>query len=336
MTLLDHVAEFFQRQGLAARPGVVAVSGGPDSVALAHACVTLWRGQRLGSVVLAHFNHLLRGAESDADETFVQNLPTTWHLPALVVHTHRLDVARLAKETGDNLENAARQARYGWLTEVARQTGSAWVATGHSADDQAETVLHHFVRGSGLQGLAGMPPRRLLESGIDLVRPMLMIRRADVLAYLHEQALSFRSDASNDDLTFTRNRLRREVLPLLERAFNPNLVEVLGRTAAQLRDVQDDLAQRAAALLQTVERPRAGDIIVLARVPLQAASPMLVRELLRLLWQREGWPTGAMGFNDWQRAAALMRGEPGGQDFPDGVQVRAIGQVIQLERRPSS
>ncbi len=333
MTLQDHVAGFFQRQEISARAGVIAVSGGPDSVALAHCCVSLWSEKRLAKVVLAHLNHQLRGADSDADEAFVQGLPAAWDVPTLVVHMHRLDVARLARETGDNLENAARQARYRWLTDVAQQTGAAWIATGHTANDQAETVLHHFLRGSGLTGLAGMPQRRLLAPGIDLVRPLLTVRRAEVLAYLHEHRLTSRIDASNEDLAFTRNRLRREVLPLLERAFNPNLVEVLGRTALQLRDVQDDLTRRAGELLTHAERPRAGNLVVLSRASLQAATPMLVRELLRLIWQREGWPQGDMGFADWGRAAALARGEPRGQDFPGGVQVRAVGNVIQLERR---
>jgi len=333
MNLLDHVGNFFQRQDSARRCGVVAVSGGPDSVALGHSCAMLWRESHLGKVVLAHLNHRLRSADSDADEAFVENLPSTWNLPLLAVHHHRIDVARLARESGDNLENTARRERYRWLNEIARDVGAAWVATGHTADDQAETVLHHFLRGSGLQGLAGMGERRPLAPGIDLVRPLLTVRRSDVSAYLHEQRLAFRIDASNDDLHFTRNRLRREVLPMLERDFNPNLVEVLGRTAIQLREFQDDLSERAGQLLAAVERPRAGNIIVLQRAPLATAAPLLVRELLRLLWQREGWPLGDMGFDDWERAAALARGANVGNDLPGGVKVRAVGKVIQLQRQ---
>lgn len=331
MTLHQCVADFFRGQELAQRAGVVAVSGGPDSMALAHVCLKLRHEQRLGQLVLAHLNHQLRGAESDADEAFVASLPSTWNLPALAVQTRRFDIARLARETGDNLENAARETRYQWLTDVARQTGAAWVATGHSADDQAETVLHQLLRGSGLQGLAGMAPHRSLASGIDLIRPLLMVRRADILAYLREQNLAFRVDSSNDDLTFTRNRLRRDVLPMLERDFNPKLVEVLGRTAVQLREAQDYLTERAGQLLANAERPRAGNIIVLMRAPLETAAPLLVRELLRLVWQREGWPLGDMGFEEWERAAALARGANLGNDLPGGVQVRAAGQVSQFE-----
>src|SRR5262245_23450984 len=191
MNLFDDTAEFFQRHELGNSCGVVAVSGGPDSVALGHLCAALWRENCLGKVVLAHLNHQLRGADSDADEAFVGNLPSTWNLPSLGVHHHRIDVARLARESGDNLESTARRERYRWLTDIARQTGAAWVATGHIADDQAETVLHHLLRGSGLQGLAGMHERRPLAPGIDLVRPFLTIRRGEILAYLREHKLAF-------------------------------------------------------------------------------------------------------------------------------------------------
>lgn len=327
-TLLEHIEDFLRRHDLLGRPGVVAVSGGADSVALGHACATLTK-----HIVLAHLNHQLRGTESDADEAFVQTLPRLWSLPDLACRTHRLDVARLARESGDNLENAARQARYRWLTEIAQQAGAAWVTTGHTADDQAETLVHHLLRGSGAQGLSGMAARRPLAPGIDLVRPLLTMRRAVVLTYLEEHRLTYRHDTSNDDVGFTRNRLRHELLPLLERDYNPKLVEALGRTALQLREIQDELTRQANALLARVELPRAGDMVVLRREPLQAAPPVLVREALRLIWRREGWPLGDMGFDDWDRAAALASGASAGSDFPGGVRMRPAGQVLQIERR---
>jgi tRNA(Ile)-lysidine synthase len=335
MGILDHVADFFHRLELTDRPGVLAVSGGPDSVALAHACIALWQQRRLADVTLAHLNHQLRGADSDADETFVKSLPVTRNLPQLRCHTHRIDIAHVAQQKGDNLENAGREARYHWLTEIAQREGAAWIATGHTADDQAETVLHHLLRGSGLAGLAGMTERRPLAPGIDLVRPLLTIRRAKVMEHLQENHLSYRRDASNEDLTFTRNLIRHKLMPVLERDYNPQLIEVLGRTALQLRGIQDELTKQAHALLADVELPRAGAMIVLKREPLQTAGLVLLRELLRIVWQREGWPQGAMGFVDWDRAAALVSGASAGNDFPSGVRVRATEQVIQLERRDS-
>lgn len=336
MALLDQVIEFFGRHGLEHTPGLIAVSGGPDSVALAHVAATAHWQVRIALTGLAHLNHQLRGNSSDADEEFVRGLPAQWQMPGLTCLAGRVDVARRANETGDNLENAARQARYAWLAEAARRHGASWVATGHTADDQAETVLHHLVRGSGLQGLSGMPERRTLEPGIELVRPLLSVRRHDVHAYLAEHRLDFRRDASNDDARFTRNRLRHDLLPFLETEFNPAVVEVLGRTALQFRHLQTELSRQAAELLTRVELPRAGSMIVLQREPMAAATTFQVRELLRLVWQREGWPQGAMGYDDWQRAALLLQGAGGGQDFPDGVQIRAQAKVVQLERRSGS
>jgi len=333
MGLLDHVADFFRRHELRNVPGVIAVSGGPDSVALAHICVALQRQSHLYRFVVAHLNHQLRGPDSDADEAFVANLPTSWNILWLSVRTQRIDVASFHEKPSNNLEETARQVRYQWLAGIAREYGAGWVATGHSADDQAETVLHHFLRGSGLQGLAGMAERRPLESDVDLVRPLLAIRRAEVMAYLQENHLSYCRDVSNEDLSFTRNLIRHKLMPILECDFNPQLVEVLGRTALQLRDIQDELTQQARALLTNVELPRAGAVIVLKRAPLEAAGPVLVRELLRIVWQRESWPQGEMGFVDWDRAAALVCGTSAGNDFPGGVRVRATEHVIQLERR---
>jgi tRNA(Ile)-lysidine synthase len=159
------------------------------------------------------------------------------------------------------------------------------------------------------------------------------MRRAEVMEYLQQHRLEYRHDTSNDDLAFTRNRLRRDLLPLLERDYNPNLVEVLGRTALQLREIQDELARQAIELVAQVELPRAGTIVVLRRERLQAAPPVLAREALRSIWQREGWPLGDMGFDDWDRAAAIVRGVNAGNDFPGGVQVRVTAQVVQLEQR---
>jgi tRNA(Ile)-lysidine synthase len=331
--LPEQVAQVFERHGLHRQPGVVAVSGGPDSVALARLCWQLVRDQRLPKITLAHLNHQLRGEHSDTDEEFVAGLASSWNAPDMAVLTHKIDVARLAESSGDNLENAARTARYAWLAETAEAVGAAWVAAGHSADDQAETVLHHFLRGSGLSGLAGMPETRALAGSVVLVRPLLSVRRQTLLDYLAAAQISFRHDASNDDVRFLRNRLRRDLLPALIRDYNPALVEVLGRTARQMRDVGEELAQLASALLLQSELPRAGATLVLRRDALQDTSRLMTREVFRLLWRRENWPMAEMNFADWDRLAALAKGATQGGDFPGGVHVRLVGHVLQLSRQ---
>jgi tRNA(Ile)-lysidine synthase len=321
----ERVARFFERHKLVGTSGIVAISGGPDSVALAAAC----RGMGQGGLRLAHLNHLLRGADSDADEAFVRDLASQWLLP---LDVERRDIAATANERGIGIEEAARQVRYDWLTEVARRHSATWIATAHNADDQAETVLHHILRGTGLAGLAGIAERRPLAPGIDVVRPLLNVSRSDIEAYLRSEGIEARIDASNADVRFTRNRLRHELLPQLMRDYNPALVEVLGRLARQASQAQDSIARHAKSLLATIERPAAGEMIILAREPLAALEPHWLREVVRLIWQREDWPAGEMTFDDWDRFVELVRTDETRHDFPGGVRARTTRHVVQLWR----
>ncbi|MBA4063726.1 MAG: tRNA lysidine(34) synthetase TilS [Isosphaera sp.] len=313
-----------------AGPGVVAVSGGADSVALLRAlaaCPT-------GPLTVAHVNHRLRGTESDADEQFVRDLAAGLGLECRVKSA---DVATL----GGNLEAAARAVRYGFFAEVAAEVGAGWVATGHTADDQAETVLHRIVRGTGIGGLSGIRPSRTRErrqgddpsrtfpARTDIVRPLLTVTRADVLAHLAGLGQPFREDASNADPRFTRNRIRHELLPLL-RAFNPDVVTALARLAEHAADAHAIILEKAAEVLAAAERPRVGATVVLDAAAL--GPPPVTRAVLRLVWEREGWPADDMGADAWDRACAVARGEVAGWDFPGGVSARRAGRVVQLAR----
>ncbi len=273
MNVLDRVRETIIEHSLFT-PGdrvVVGVSGGPDSLALLHALNRLQDELQI-SLHVAHLNHELRRAESEADAAFVEQIAREWHLPATI---QARDVHALAQEERLSLEEAARHARYAFLAEVAEQVGAPKVAVAHNADDQVETILMHFLRGAGIAGLRGMPHNcRLqiedfrfsaisdrppspdarpsnsqainqtsdsqsaiynLKSETRLVRPLLDVPRSAVLAYCAEQGLTPRQDASNLDTTYFRNRLRHDVLPYLER-LNPNLRQVLLHTARVLAD----------------------------------------------------------------------------------------------------
>ena len=274
-------------------PGVVAVSGGPDSVALLLALVEVGAGP----LTVGHVNHQLRGGESDADEAFVRELAGRLGLAVAV--------AALPPGEG-NVEATARRLRYDFLHSVG-----GWVATGHTLDDQAETVLHHLIRGTGLDGLRG-----IAATG-RVLRPLLTVGRADVREYLGERP--YRVDASNADPAFTRNRIRAEVLPLL-RTFNPRVTESLGRLAVQAAQALDGRDERATAELAAVELPRAGAVVVLRAEPLS-------RDAVRLLWKREGWPTDRMTHAHWRRLAALEVG-----DYPGGVRLWRAGRVARIGR----
>jgi tRNA(Ile)-lysidine synthase len=299
--------------------GVVAVSGGADSVALLRALAEFYPPDQL---VVAHLNHQLRGPDSNADAAFVAGL-----LPALPHRTEDADVRRAAE--GENLEATARELRYGFLTRVARSVGADWVATGHTLDDQAETVLHRLIRGSGLRGLRGIAARRELVPGVRLIRPLLTVSREDVIAYLRAIGQPWREDATNADPAFTRNRIRHELLPLL-RTFNPAMSESLARLAAQADEVFVEVEGAAADLLARAERPRAGPVCVLDRDSLTAATPSLVREVLNLLWAREGWPRGDLTAGLWDRVAAVARGKLPAWDLPGGIRIVGTARVVRV------
>lgn len=326
MSLPSAVAHAWRSPGDPPPGLLVAVSGGPDSVALVHALAAV-RPDPAIPLVLAHLNHQLRGADSDADAAFVRHLADT--LPGVGLECDRIDVRGIANAEGGNLEAVARRERYRWLTERARARGLAFVATGHTASDQAETVLHRLLRGTGLDGLRGIACRRLLGDGIELIRPLLTVSRDEVLAYLTAVGQPARHDASNDDRRLMRNRIRHELLPLLARDYNPRVAEALVRLAGQADEAYRAEEDAALRLLAAAERPRAGTLIVLDAATLAAAPPPQVRAAVRQLWRREGWPIGEMGHADYARVAALASGT-GAHDLPGGVRARRRGRVLQI------
>ncbi len=316
----DEVQRFLRNRAIRG-PGVIAVSGGADSIALLralHECECC-------SLTVAHVNHQLRGEESDADEAFVRELATTLDMSCRLT---RVDMAALAQR--ENLEATARDFRYAWLNEIATEVGASWIATGHTADDQAETVLHRLLRGTGLQGLRGVAACKIM-AGIQIIRPMLAVTRSDVLYYLRELHQPFRTDSSNADPRFTRNRIRAELVPLL-RTFNPAITGSLTQLAEQAAEAFEVLNTSASALLAEMELPRAGAVLILDALTLTTAHPYRVREALRLLWQRERWPADRMGFEHWNRLVAVACGELRAADFPGGITARHTGKVVQLIR----
>jgi tRNA(Ile)-lysidine synthase len=312
-----------------ARGVVVGVSGGPDSVALLRAV----QAAQPGPVVAAHFNHQLRGDESDGDERFVADLVaglSATGVSSLSFVCGRLDVAAAARTAKANLESTARRARYAWLVDVARAAGAGWVAVGHTADDQAETVLHRLLRGAGIQGLRGIAERRELAAGVRLVRPLLRTTRAEIVAYLEALGQRYRCDSSNADLQRTRNRIRRELLPHLTTRYNPAVAAVLARLATQADELFRDQAAAAAALVAAAERPRAGDRLIFDLVCLKSATRRLVRAALRMVWAREGWPVDAMTFERWQRLTDLVFGDATAMDLAGRLRARRKGNVLQI------
>jgi tRNA(Ile)-lysidine synthase len=331
-----------RREGIAPAGIVVAVSGGPDSVALLLALIRLrielpliQSEPQLGPLLIAHLNHKLRGEASDADEAFVQNLVVSLsanRVPGLEFRHDSVDVACHAQKRGRNLEGVARHIRYEWLAKVAQDAGISFVATGHTADDQAETVLFRLLRGTGLKGLSGIAARRVLIPGIELVRPLLGVTRMEILQFLRNENQSYCHDVSNLDRKYTRNRIRHELIPELAREYNPRVVSALGRLAEQAAKAfraRDLLASR---LLAEVERPRAGSLVILDHARLATAPRHCIREVFHCLWAREGWPMSRMGFREWDSLAGIVLGESVALDLPEGLFARRVGHVVQIGR----
>jgi tRNA(Ile)-lysidine synthase len=316
---------------------VVAVSGGADSVALIRAFDAVRDRHAPLPLVLAHLNHQLRGRDSDADEEFVVALHaqlTAGGRPNLTLCRARRDIAAQARAEGANLEALARRERYRWLVEVARTHGMKYIATGHTANDQAETVLHRLLRGTGLRGLRGIAARRPLGPGLTLLRPLLSATRADILAYLHELGQPYREDASNRDRRFTRNRIRHELLPLLAAHYNPAIVRVLAGLAEEADDAYRLSEPAALTLLSEAELPRAGERLIFDVHRLLTAPPPLVREMFRLVWLRENWPLGGMNRAAWKRLSSVVFGELPAADLPGGLHARRRERVVQLGPAP--
>jgi tRNA(Ile)-lysidine synthase len=309
--LAVRVAAFIARHGLlgAGDRLVVGVSGGPDSLCLLHVLRGMAPRFNL-ELHVAHLNHRLRGVDSDADAEFVAKVARDWGLPVTVGSE---DVQGYADQHRLALEEAARQVRYAFLAATANSVGATHIAVGHHADDQAETVLMHFLRGSGVAGLRGMLPimpltdyralsMRAAAGAADLiiVRPLLAEPRSEIDAYCAEHALAPRTDTSNADTRIYRNRLRHDLLPVL-RTYNPSIDEVLQRTADVMAADFEVLQEAADAALQAAELPKApGDLhpsvtldlrrwrelpLGLQRATLRAAVVRLRRTLRNINWE---------------------------------------------------
>jgi tRNA(Ile)-lysidine synthase len=262
--LLGALAAAWPPQRWRDRGAVLAVSGGADSVALLRAAVSLGAGGA-GRLTVAHFNHRLR-PDADADEQFVVALAAELGLPCEV---GRADVAQHAAATGEGLEAAARAIRYEFLRETSERLGARYVATGHTADDQAETVLHRVLRGR----------LRLLSPAVTLVRPLLDVRRREVLEYLGRLGQAYCVDPTNADRSLTRNRIRHELLPLLAQQYNPEVTEALLRLSRLAADNQRVIDRLAEELFEAVVRLPPDGTVAVDCGPLAVVDRHLVREL---------------------------------------------------------
>jgi tRNA(Ile)-lysidine synthase len=302
---------------------LAAVSGGPDSVALLQAMVRLQPPQASGRIVVAHYNHRWRGAASDGDEAFVKELAASLGLVCEIGQAHKPSFS----------EEAARDERYNFLLATAHRVGARFVAVGHTADDQAETILFRILRGTGPSGLTGMPKTRRLSDATTLVRPLLSTRRTTVLEYLDRLRQPYCTDASNRDLRFARNRLRHEVFPALQGFGTSDVVEGLVQLGRQAAEVLEPIRSESRRLLDQVLENQ-GDLALLHLDRLEdLPGRAVLREMFVELWRCRGWPRGEMSAERWERLAeAAITGECSENMMPGGVRVDLDARRMRIER----
>jgi tRNA(Ile)-lysidine synthase len=312
---------------------MVAVSGGADSVALLHALRALRADWDL-QLSVAHLDHGLREA-SARDARFVEELAAAWGLPAAI---ERRPVAQRCAQQGWSLEEGARRIRYQFLLEAARRHSASRVALAHTADDQAETVLMRLIRGTGLLGLGAIPAARALEVGLWVVRPLLETWRSEILDYTARHGLAYREDATNADPRFVRNRIRHELLPLLERRYNPNIKGALAHLAEQSRGDYAYLEEAAGRQWKRAAKVRQLQGIELS-IPVLRRQPLaLQRQLWRQAIQRLKGDARRLEFRHWLEMERLLTERPDGTrlDLPGGIQmVRERERLICRRAAPA-
>lgn len=300
---------------------VVAVSGGADSVSLLCGLHELRAENASGKLIVAHFNHRLRPAADD-DARFVEQLAEQLDLICEVgVAEEPVKVSG-----GDGVEAEARSARYAFLLQTAQKYGARFVATAHTADDQAETVLHRVLRGTGIAGLAGIPRVRALSEAVTLIRPLLEFTRADVVEYLAARRQSFCLDESNEDPSYTRNRIRHALLPQLAAQYNPNVREALLRLGRLAGESQQVIEQAAQGLAKEVVRNESPNQVHVDCTNLASESTHLIREMLIAVWKHQAWPQQQMGLEEWDALAGMVQ-----QSLAD-KQVQTLPGNIRAER----
>ena len=311
---------------------VLAVSGGADSISLLHILHNV--SSELGIALhVAHLDHMLRGEASTQDAQFVRAMACKLNLPATIGEK---EVGAYRKNNHLSLEEAAREVRYRFLEDVVKDTGASSVAVAHTLNDHVETVALHILRGTGLTGLVGLKQKSVLRyervGPLTIIRPLLCLRRTDVEVYCNDLKLEFRTDATNDSLSFTRNRIRHKLLPTLRADFNPRIDEAFERLSALAADDVDFINAEASKAFITVVRTE-GDGLKIDRTGFLSLHPSLKRAVLRRGLASVLGSSKDIEARHIQEMLDLAQGETGRSiDLPDGIKFVSSYQHLTLGR----
>lgn len=305
---------------------LTAVSGGPDSVALAHILATLAPVFSF-QLAIAHLNHGLRSRESERDAEFVAALARKLNLQ---FYQDKKDVRQYQKRHKLSPEEAARQVRYAFFNQVAEAHGYDKIALGHQLDDNAELVMLFFLRGSGTLGLSGIPPIR----GGKIIRPLINIKRSEIVDYLSERDLEYVSDTTNADLSYLRNKLRHELIPQLAATYNPKIVETLNRLASVVRSEEKWIDELTEHLFETTLIHQSADSIGLSLenfgdIPLAARRRLIRKAILMVKGDLR-----RIAFTHVDAALRLVIKGPhtGGIDLPNRIRIQRQNQALIISK----
>ncbi|MDR2169781.1 MAG: tRNA lysidine(34) synthetase TilS [Planctomycetaceae bacterium] len=297
----------------------LGVSGGADSSAMLHAAAGYARSRGLPNPVVGHVNHGLRGVESDEDELFVRLIAEGY---GLLFFSHRITAEEWAADETGSIEAAAREIRYNFLLRAAGEVGCRYIATAHTADDQVETVLHRFIRGTGVSGLSGMACQRQLNYAISLVRPLLGTTRREIIKYLESINANFRVDSSNAKVDFMRNKIRNDLLPVLRSGFNSKIDDAilrLSKIAGGVDEIIEDWFElRASEIIISATKNK----IVLNRRKLIQLSAGMICEFFKRLWEKQGWALRYMGYEKWNELAKFATQKINSIQLPNSIVIK--------------
>ncbi|MBC8246469.1 MAG: tRNA lysidine(34) synthetase TilS [Deltaproteobacteria bacterium] len=300
---------------------LVGVSGGSDSVALIHAFMKISSRFSL-QLGVAHLNHALRGEESEKDARFVATLARTHEL---LFFSKTVNIPQLQKQFGGSLETHGRRERYRFFLKIAGTEGYDQISLGHHADDNAELVLMNLIRGSGLKGVSGIPPVRTGNRGqCRIIRPLIRCTKDEIIAFLNREELSYRVDRSNENMTFLRNRVRHQLLPMLRESYNPGIDAALNRFAIISRSDDVWMNSEARSLFEEALLKADVDRIVLDIHRLRKMFPAVQRRVLREAIRRVKGDLRRIRFDHIASALTFLNEEDcrGSIDLPGRIRVQ--------------
>jgi tRNA(Ile)-lysidine synthase len=316
------------------REVLLAVSGGADSVALMFAMLRLTKaGVIEAGLSVAHVNHKLRPHAADEDEEFVLRLGEK---AGLEVVTRSVDVRTYARDNGLSIETAARQLRSATLIDIAKAGACKSIATAHHKDDSAETMLHRLLRGTAFRGLGGIWPTRTFDRGTMFVRPLLCVTRTEIIQYCRTNSLKWRHDHTNDDCSYTRNRIRHLLLPKLQKNCDGSLIEELAKLSTSCQSLYTSICRQTEKIWPSIVLESQPDKVVLDKKVLTAQPPIVGAELARRAIVNIG--SGERGLKETHYNQVLaLAGGPGGRrvELPGGFEaVVDYEQIVFQKARP--